>query len=294
MRTFLLLFVAIVLSVNAHAQAKNPPMVYRYWDWGKTPKRDDYQVAILRLALEKTHSRYGDFTLMRINTPYSTSRVNREVNRGENINIHAAPWRPLETDPARLSERNIKINVPLLNGLLGFRQLIVRKSDLETFESITSQDVLQKKTAGFARGWQDVDILRQNGYKVNDDSNVYSLISMLKSRRIDYIPMSILEVPSMLIENGKPSTDLRVVPNMIVYYPIPLIFYVSFNQPELAARVTEGLEIAKKDGSFDQIFWQHFPEETQQLKAKKIKRFILKNPFLPPEFSQLHPIFLED
>lgn len=64
-----------------------PVMAYRYWDWGRTPRRDDYQVAALTLALEKTVASYGPFSVTRVSDPMSTARVHREANTLSLIHI---------------------------------------------------------------------------------------------------------------------------------------------------------------------------------------------------------------
>ncbi len=290
-KVFLILLLSF--SGNLLANTTQEGMVYRYWDWGKTPKRDDYQISALRLALEKTQSEYGAFTIVRHKEDFTTSRVRREVNRGEIVNTQAGPWRPLETDINKLSERSLRVEISILRGLLGYRQLIIRKTDEQLFKKITSAEALKTLVAGQARGWQDVDIFRFNGYRVDDSANLSTLFSMLNSKRFDYFPMSIAEAPSALKANPEYSQGFMIVPNIIIYYPLPIIFYVSESQPQLAERLRKGLIMAEKDGSLDKLFKQFFADDIAQVKKQNPRCFVLENPYIPEHLKQRKPILLE-
>ena len=53
MKLLLALLISLLAHVTIPAFASDKDvMVYRYWDWGITPQRDDYQVAVLKLPLE--------------------------------------------------------------------------------------------------------------------------------------------------------------------------------------------------------------------------------------------------
>ena len=99
---------------------------------------------------------------------YSTSRLRREINRGEVVNVHAGPWRPLETSEDKLPERSLRVNVPIMKDLLGYRRLLIRRDDLARFRNIRQADELKPLVVGQANGWFDVEIYRHNGYRVND------------------------------------------------------------------------------------------------------------------------------
>ncbi len=285
------LTLGLLLILSLHSAASTP-MVYRYWDWGVTPKRDDAQVAALELALTKTQAQYGPFQIIRHTEFFSTSRVRREVNRGEIVNIQVGPWRSLETDPAKLSERSLRVEVPLFYNILGYRQLIIRKADEDIFKRIKSSDDLKKLTAGQARGWQDVDIYRHNGYQVSDEASVTTLFAMLQAKRFDYLPMSISEASSALDANPEYRQHFMVVPDIIIYYPFPTIFYVSAKQPQLATRLEAGLKLAERDGSLEKLFALHYRDEATFLKNKHLRAFVLDNPFIPEHLKQRQPRLL--
>lgn len=289
----IILLLLLSFSGNLFANTTQEAMVYRYWDWGKTPKRDDYQISLLQLALEKTQSEYGSFTIIRHREDFTTTRARREINRGVIINTQAGPWRPIETDLNKLLERGLRVEISLLRGLLGYRQLIIRKEDEKLFKSITTDSELKKLVAGQARGWQDVDIYRFNGYPVDDSAHVSSLLTMLNSKRFDYFPMSIAEASSVLKNNPEYSQELMIAPNIVIYYPLPIIFYISESQPQLAERLRKGILIAEKDGSFDKLFKQFFADDIAFVKKQNPRCFTLENPYIPEHLNQRKPLLLE-
>lgn len=282
---------AALVSGACLAQAPGGgPMEYRYWDWGKTVKRDDYQLAALRLALQKTVATHGPFKVVRVTGTYSTSRIHREIHSGTNMNVHAGPWRD-QADSAPL-ERNILVDVPILGGLLGYRNLIIRADDAARFARIASAADLKRQVAGLGRGWIDVPVLRHNGYAVDDRGNMATLIDMLVSKRFDYLPMSVIEVESILAEYPQYRAQIALAQDIVIYYPFPTVFYVSAGAPRLAERLRAGLRAATSDGSLDRLTRQHFAAHLEKLRGARIRSFVLDNPLLPAGFSAAAPVYL--
>ena len=282
-RAALLTLAASALLSPWNARAAADPMAYRYWDWGKTPKRDDYQVAALMLALQKTVPAYGPFSVERVVDIMSTSRSRREVHAGRRLNVHAGPWRDVKAeDPF---ERSIMMSTPIMGGLLGYRRLIVRRRDLPKFEKITTAAQLKKLVAGQGRGWVDVALLRKNGYPVVDSGNITTLLDMLVNQRFDYLPISVVEADIMMAQHAPMAETLALVPGLMLYYPFPVMFYVSPSQPRLAERVEAGLAAAKRDGSLDALIAQVFKTEIQHVKASAGRCFVLDNPGIPKIYA---------
>lgn len=263
------------------ASAAQSPMHFRYWDWGATPRRDDYQFALLTLALDKTVKDYGPYQLARVVRSYSTSRLRREINRGEVVNVHAGPWRPLETREDKLPERSLRVNVSLFKDLLGYRKLLIRRADLERFKRIRHADELKQLIVGQANGWVDVDIYRHNGYTVNDSSTPASLFDMLARQRIDYIPISVTDVEAALKARPELAGELMLLPDITLYFPLPIIFYVNIHEPRMAQRLEKGLHLSRQDGSFERLFQASFADELRLLRDGSPRRFELINPFVP-------------
>lgn len=268
---------AAAVLVSGAAQAAT--MEYLYWDWGKTTGRDDYQIAALRLALEKTVPTHGPYAIKRIVESYSTRRVRREVFAGKHLNVHVGPWR--SQDPDNPFDRNIKIEYSVMGGMLGYRKLLVRRDDLDKFARIRSDADLKRMVAGQGRDWAEVAIYRHNGYQVDDRANLSTLLPMLVSKRFDYLPMSVIEVDSVLELYPRLASKLAVVPGMLIQYDFPTVFYVSASRPDLAARLEQGMAKASKDGSLHALLDRHFRRQMHALRTGTKREFILVNPFLP-------------
>jgi hypothetical protein len=288
-RTSLLALAAFTLATRG-ALAASETMVYRYWDWGKTPKRDQYQTAALNLALQKTTPAYGRFSVVHVVETMSTSRIRREIHSGKRLNVHAGPWRDLDADDPE--ERAIMAATPVLSGLLGYRQLVVRRDDLPKFEAIGSAAQLQRLVAGQGRGWVDNAILRHNGYQVVDSGNIATLLDMLVSHRFDYLPISVVEADFLMKEHAQLADTLALVPGLMLYYPLPVVYYVSANEPRLARRLEAGLSMAKRDGSLDALTARYFAKEIELVKASAGRCFTLTHPLLPKIYASEPPRLL--
>lgn len=278
MRRVLRFLLALCIAL-AISPASSATMEYRYWDWGKTKKRDDYQVLVLQLALDKTKAEYGPYRIVRVLESFSTLRLRREVSEGVRVNIHAAPWRV--QNPDNPHDRAIPINTSIMGGLLGYRKLLIRRADLEKFSHIQSAGELKKLVAGQGRAWVDVAVYRHNGYTVDDRANLPNLLPMLLNQRFDYLPMSVVEIDSVLAQNAEFAGELAVAPGILIQYPLPLMFYVSAKAPLLAERVARGLAMAKKDGSLDELLHRYFRKEFHALQTDTTREFVLVNPYIP-------------
>ena len=282
------------ICVNCVAADNESPMLYRYWDLKASQNRDQNQFELLKLALEKTRDTYGDYELVQVDKKITSLRASREVSRGEIINIEAAPNWTTATVPSELrKDQRIAVKIPILQGLLGYRRLVIRKTDAEKFKRITDASQLQQLVAGQGKDWEDVFIYRANGYQVNDEADYYNLFAMLAARRFDYIPLSAIEAEDFVQKFGQYSQDVMIVPDILIYYPFPVLFQVSIHHPELAERVEKGLIKSRNDGSMDKLFRAHFAAEIIKLRAAKNRTFILENKRVPTELRLAEPLLVE-
>lgn len=288
---------AMVFLVCANCVAADDngsTMVYRYWDLKASQNRDHYQFELLKLALEKTRSTYGDYELIQVDKKITSLRASREVSRGEIINIEAAPNWTTDTVPSELrKDQRIAVKIPILQGLLGYRRLVIRKSDLEKFKRITEASQLQQLVAGQGKDWEDVFIYRANGYQVNDEADYYNLFAMLVAGRFDYIPLSAIEAEDFVKKFGKYSQEVMIAPDILIYYPFPVLFQVSIHHPQLAQRVEKGLIKARNDGSMDKLFRTHFSADITRLRTSRNRTFILENKRVPSELRLAEPVLVK-
>ena len=283
-----------VFALSFAGEVIATPMIYRYWDLGASPTRDAYQFELLRLALERTRKSHGDYELIRVDQKLTSLRASREVSRGELINIEATPNWTTESVPSEIRrDKRIAIKIPLLEGLLGYRRLVIRKADVEKFAAITRAEELQALVAGQGRDWEDIFIYRNNGFKVNAEADYYNLFAMLVAGRFDYLPLSTVEVDNFIQKFGMYSEDVVVAPGILIYYPFPVLFQLSKNTPELAERVNVGLTEAKRDGSMKNLFEHYFAEDLKKLRDSNMRVFVLKNHRVPEYLRLDEPLLVK-
>jgi hypothetical protein len=179
MRKYLYVLIAVWLSSIgplslAQSSVDDTDMVYRYWDWELSEQRDNYQYDLLKASLEATRAEYGSYQLQRVRLSLSTSRARREIARGNLINVHVGPLRPMEPNN---NFSSIRVDVPIFNNLFGWRRLIVTQKNIHKFDGVLSEEQFKLLIAGQARNWVDVRIYRANGYGVNDDANSSNLFA---------------------------------------------------------------------------------------------------------------------
>lgn len=255
----------------------------RYWDWGATPSRDDYEIAVLQAILEATKPEFGDYKLERVLARFTTKRVRRELLRGKFINVQPGPWRNLDDVPP--AERPLRIDIDFYKGLLGYRRLFVANKNLAKYQFIPSETELKKLTNGQVKGWIDSDIYLANGYKVNSDANLGNLFEMLRFGRFDYVAMSAAEEATLLTPER--AQNFSAVHGLLVYYVFPMVFYVTPTDKTLGERVQRGMEIITGNGQLDKLFNSHYQKLLQQLRAESPIIYRLDNPTISDSAKQL-------
>lgn len=295
MKFLLILLLLIHLGAMSSSYAieqNNLPtqeMVYRYWDWDITPERAAYQLDVLKLALEKTKDDWGGYRIIRQVEKYSGLRAQRAILEGKLLNLHAAPLHPVA--PSNPLHKKITIEIPLMKSLLGYRQLIIRRSDYEKFRAIKDEAELKELVVGQGSDWADLEILRHNGYRATD-SEYYNLISMLLAKRFDYLSMGVIETGGAMTQLRE-SDELMVLPKLLIYYPLPTFFHVSPAYPELAARLEQGMKRISEDGSLEALFYQHFARQIQKMRDENPRVFILENPAIDAAMGLNEPLLLK-
>ncbi|MDO3388256.1 transporter substrate-binding domain-containing protein [Gilvimarinus sp. SDUM040013] len=282
-----------VLLLSLSSQIAWGADVYKYWDWGNSPARENYEYALLTMALEASAETYGPYTLARVRKELSTNRVRREINAGNIINVRSGPYLRL-SNIENPEEVNLPVTVPIMQNLLGYRRLVVHKENVDTLSHIRKRDDLTQFSVGLARGWVDVDIFRANNIKVDDSANVATLIDMLELKRFDFFPASIVGLETVL-DRASEQGDLVAIPDLVVVYPFPVVFYVPKAKPRLAERLQFGLQVLTDSGEVAQLLQRHFIQELNYLHSENVHFITLSNPLLPGDLQMSHlPFYPKD
>jgi hypothetical protein len=173
----------------------------------------------------------------------------------------------------------LPVRIPLDMGLIGWRLLLIRRSDAARFDAIRSPAALQQLAALQGHDWPDTDILRANGYRVETGSDYAGMFKMLSSSRADYFPRSVFEVWNEL--DAFHWNDLMVAPGLALHYPSAFYFFVRKSNPALAESIQSGLERMLADGSYARVFNDYFGEVLRRSALPLRRIFELNNPLLP-------------
>lgn len=262
-----------ILSTSAfssHAKPLSSPQVIRIY---QVDSRYNYRIDLLNLAISKTEGKYGTAVIQKQQAQITNARGLSLLKSG-NIDIASFASTP------ELESAFYSIKIPLLQGLLGYRVFLVKKSKQAEFQGINRIGALKSKVAGSGAHWADTTILRTNGLSVISSPRYENLFELLNKQRIDYFPRGIHEARKELNQHKRRYPQLQIESSKALFYPFPVYFYVNKNNRPLQQRITEGLQKALADGSMQALFKQHHASSIQQIHQNKRQVFCLNNPLL--------------
>lgn len=231
---------------------------------------------ILHTALEKTVHTYGPYELRASSTGMNESRYLAQLEAGQIINI-AWSSTSKEKEAALLP-----IRIPLRKGLLGYRIALISTANQGKVDGIKTVDDLRKLTVGQGLGWGDISVYEANGIKVRQ-ANYENLFKMTSAGRVDLFPRGIGEILAEYDHYAKEDPDLAIEKHLLIYYPWPYYFFVNKKDTALAERIKAGLDMMRKDGSFDAIFLKYNSTSIKMANIKNRRIIRLDNPDLPKE-----------
>lgn len=249
-----------------------------FWNGNKSPARQDYELALLQACLKVTNEEFGAVDLHVNNTDYPHAH--------DEANVFASGTDILVTVAGNVKfkdRQKLVIPRPLTKGLLGYRLLMVREDSLVKFSQISTPEQLQMLTVGIPETWADADLFRHNRYKVIEQGTLDNLFFQLKEGTFDYVALGVNEIEEIFNQRVVPIGGINIEPSLMLYYPFPLVFYVSPSKPSLAQRVNTGLKQMIANGGFEQLFINHHGDVVHRLDLLNRKIFGLSNPALPVE-----------
>lgn len=238
---------------------------------GNTDGSYSYFIKILKLALED----YPDIKIVKTNLTLSQKRVATLLKDNRHIDVG---W--MGTNREREYDL-LAINIPLYKGLLGKRVLAIRKDMKDKFDNIKNQDQLKNLKACQGEHWPDSDILEFNSYNVLRLVKFQSMYKMLKSKRCDYFPRSVMEADSEL--KALNDNEIILSQKIMLSYPFPMYFFVNKNRKPLYHKIKKGLMKLENSGKLLSVMKESgFGKNVFPLsKYKNYRIFELKNPSLP-------------
>lgn len=224
-----------------------------------------------------------DLALSKLNTDYEIiAPETQDVNeaRGEALVINGYyDLEFLSATPYRESKM-IPIKVPVYQGLLGLRLLLVTPSLNAEIKEVDSLAKLQKFIGGHGFHWADLPVYEANNLKVVTSVRYETLFEMLKKGRFDYFHRGANEIWGEL---ERYSDDFVIADNIMLFYPQPVYFFVSKHRPELAEKLELGLKRATEDGSYKALFLSNYQEIIERADLSSRNLIVLKNPAVPAD-----------
>ncbi|HSC69462.1 MAG TPA: transporter substrate-binding domain-containing protein [Cellvibrio sp.] len=279
----LILLTIPVAQAETGTAVKSPSI--SMWNGNKTASRQAYEREILEAVLNATKKSHGRWELKEDKTDYPAAEDEASVFRAKGFDIFGT----VAGNQKLAKEQKILVPIPLMKGLLGYRILIIRAEDKAKFATISTAKQLQALRLGIPATWADAELFRQNGYKVEEKGSFDELFARLENKEFDYVSFGANEVAGVFAERAATSGNLVIESSLLVYYPFPLVFYVNPAKPELAARVTQGLQAIAANGELDRIFNRYFGAELKALELPGRTKITLKNPILPVEMADFAP-----
>jgi hypothetical protein len=182
-------------------------------------------------------------------------------------------------------ERYVSVDVPLTNGLIGKRILLIPPELQSRFDAIETIDELRdsKLVAGMGVNWFDVEVWNNNQLSVYlEDGEWRSLYNKLTvDGDVNYFPRGINEVGAEAAMNS----HLAIEKRLLLVYEKDFKFYLS---PSMAQHKTEfefALRQAKRDGLIDRLVDKYWGASYQTLNPTG--RVVIKLE-LPNQESQKH------
>lgn len=235
-------------------------------------RRHEYNLALLRLALEKTRDEYGDYRLQ----PTPAMNIARSVqalkkNEYPNLVVELS----YEDSYANTSLTYIPFPVDL--GVVGYRVCFTAPSLPDPLP--TDKQRLQGYTIGQGYGWADVEILRHNGFRVMEVGNYESLFKMVAAGRFDLLCRGVNE---LYLEYEAHSTipGLRYDSTLAIYYPLPRFFFIHKSNHQAQERIHKGLLRAYRDGSLQRLWQNEYQSSIDQADLAHRSIITLDNPLI--------------
>ncbi|WP_040515986.1 transporter substrate-binding domain-containing protein [Gilvimarinus chinensis] len=252
--------------------------------WGGKSGRTAYEAELLQTILDATAEQFPSYQYTVNNDLLGAQRGRLAVAEGELVNVYVSG---LREDHYTQTGQLIAIELPTMNGLLGYRAAIVRKAEQAQIQSATAQYQLRNLVIGQGQGWADTDILRFNRFTVEDSGRYENLLDMLAYKRFDAVLLGLAEAHHEL-QSSRAANELSILPELIIYYPHAMVFYVSGKQPILAERIRQGLSQITHNGTLDGLLEKHFGDALEAIRSPNASLLVLEHPHpgLAPNLQQ--------
>ncbi|MDR7272088.1 hypothetical protein J2X20_004762 [Pelomonas saccharophila] len=231
----------------------------------------NYELAVLRLLLERTQASHGPYRL-EVAPPMTQSRAFLQLAAGD-LDLTTS------VTTTEHEAQALAVRTCLYRGLIGIRLPIALARRRAELQRVATLEQARQLRLAQVESWPDTQILKANGWPVQAIARRSSFPALLERERIDLFALGAIEVYPFV--DALPG--LCVLDGWLIAYPAPLYFFVSPGQPELAARLRKGWELVLADGSFTALFEQWAGPQLQRAALNDRRWLKLHNPDLPTD-----------
>jgi hypothetical protein len=234
-------------------------------------KRADHKDEIITRALELTVPEFGPFNFKIVNVDMTPGRALSATKNGELINLFIAPHNEI------WDKGTIPIKIPIRQGLLSYRLLLIHKRDLKKFENVENIDDLKVLIAGLQGHWVTTKIFKDLGFNLQIGNNFEGLFHMLDRGRFDYFPRAIYEIYDELNSRKSELPNILIEPTLALYLPMKTYVYVSPKAPRVAKRMESGLSQMLANGDMKAILEKYYGEDISKANLKNRRIIKIEN-----------------
>lgn len=255
-----------------------------FWNGNRSAARQVYEREVLEAVLDVTAERMGPYEIVETLDDYPGDAESR-VFSGKRHDLFVTIAGNQKFDDGDM----IVIPYPMTRNLLGYRIPIIREKDADSFAAVDSEQDLQALKHGIPETWSDAAVFRSNAYAVVEEGTFDDIFQRLNNGLFDYSAFGANEVLGVFENRASQQPGLAIEENLLIFYPFPLVFYVNPDLPALAARIESGMLEIIASGRLDKIFDRHYGDIVERLGLEQRTLFILQNPLVPDNFSELRP-----
>ncbi|MEK0159853.1 hypothetical protein [Pseudoalteromonas piscicida] len=220
-----------------------------------TPQ-NQYFLSVLRLALDKSRERYGEYWIEPIDLPINQSRQFKELLK-HNVDVFwtvSTAARDVQAKP---------VAIPIAFGSFGIRALVMNVADSGKLNVHLSLAELQQFNVVLGKDWPDVAIFEKAGFTVEKYVDGLAGYRVLANSAGKIFPRGIIELVPEL--NAFDNKQVTYCEKNLLLYPSMLYFYVRKDDIKLHKRLEYGLTQALEDGSLAALFY----DSNMMLELKK-------------------------
>lgn len=253
-----------VLAATAGDQVRYPPPQH------PQDRRSDYAVELLTEALRRTAPQLKVTPARQL---FSRSRALEELTPGGAVDV---VW-TLTT--VEREQKYLPVRIPIYFGLGGYRLLLIHQQQQPRFAALRTGAQWRSLQFAQVHDWLDTRLFRQHGWQVQGVSHYANLFPLLQKQRVDAVPRGVLEISDEAAQWQ--AQGLVIEQHWLLKYPSAEYFFVSQQNPLLAAAVEQGLRQMQQDGSLQLLFDRHFASKLKALGLDRRRVLTIQNPYLP-------------